>query len=100
MKPPAGQVGCRRATGFEKAESSMSEAEANALKRRFSPALMKLPGVCGVGVEKAGAGFSVVVHLCADDEAIRKQLPADLDGKQYQVIASGPFTKYGAKGNA
>jgi hypothetical protein len=72
----------------------LTETEANALKKRHAPRLMKLPGVCGVGVEKDAGGFTVVVHLSADDPGIRKQLPGDLEGKQYKVSVSGPFMKF------
>jgi hypothetical protein len=72
----------------------LTEAEANALKTRYSPRLMKLPGVCGVGVEKDNGGFAIVVHLSADDSTVRSQLPASLDGKPYKVSVSGPFRKF------
>jgi hypothetical protein len=72
----------------------MSESEANALKRRFSPVLMNIPGVCGVGVERSDGDFVVVVHLGVNDPAIRKRLPTDLDGQRYKVIVSGPYTKF------
>jgi hypothetical protein len=72
----------------------LTESEANALKKRYAPHLMKVPGVCGVGVEKDQGGYTVVVHVAAADDATRQQLPSDLDGKSYKVVVSGPFTKY------
>jgi hypothetical protein len=94
MAKDAGGTACWPSSNhFSEDHAVLSEAKANALKKRHSPRLMRLPGVCGVGVEKDNGGFTVVVHLQADDATIRTQLPADLDGERYKVIVSGPFVK-------
>ena len=71
----------------------MTEEQANALKRRHSPHLLRLAGVSGVGVERADGGYIVTVYLTGDDETTRGQLPADLDGHPYRQVVTGPFSK-------
>ena len=71
----------------------LTEAEARDLKRRHSAILLKTPGVAGVGVEKAGDGYTVAVYLATTDPQTRASLPADLDGHPYRLVESGPFTK-------
>jgi hypothetical protein len=71
----------------------LTEAEARDLKRRHSATLLKTPGVSGVGVEKAGGGYTVAVYLASADPQTRAHLPADLDGHPYKLVESGPFTK-------
>ncbi len=71
----------------------LTEDQANALKRRFSPQLLRLPGVTGVGVERARDGYTVTVYLAADDDVVRGQLPADLDGHPYRRVVTGRLSK-------
>jgi hypothetical protein len=71
----------------------MTEEQANALKRRYSPRLLRLPGVSGVGVERADGGYTVTVYLSAADDATLRRLPADLEGHPYRRVVTGPFSK-------
>lgn len=71
----------------------LTEAQARDLKSRYSAVLLKTPGVAGVGVEKADAGYTVAVYLASADAQTRARLPADLDGHPYKLVESGPFTK-------
>ncbi|WP_020475937.1 hypothetical protein [Zavarzinella formosa] len=70
----------------------MSETDANAVKRKFSRDLMRLPGVIGVGVEKTSHdSFGITVFLTEDNLKSKAVLPADLDGHPYRVEISGPI---------
>lgn len=71
-----------------------SENEARDVKRRHSAELMRLPGVCGVGVEKNQRGeFILRLHLDTDDPKIAEQLPREIEGYSVEAIHSGPFRK-------
>ena len=70
----------------------LTEQQAKDLKRRHSAALLKLPGVAGVGVERSGgAGFAVTVYLA--DAGAAQRLPPDLEGHPIRTVVSGPFGK-------
>jgi len=73
-----------------------SEQQARDAKNRHSAELLRMPGVCGVGVQKTDGGdFYIAVHLDSDDPKLAAQLPKDLDGVTVQTLASGPFKKLG-----
>lgn len=71
-----------------------TEQEARAAKQKHSLALLKRPGVCGVGVEKDETGdYIIVLHLDRDDANLREQLPQDLEGVKVKLLRSGPFKR-------
>jgi len=71
-----------------------SEAELREVKRRHSAELLKLPGVCGVGVAKGkGGGLVLMLHLATDDAAITEKLPREIEGYPVETVQSGPFKK-------
>jgi len=76
-----------------------SEQEARDVKNRHSMELLRLPGVCGVGVQKAGDNdFYIAVHVESSDPKVIEQLPKQLEGLRVETIVSGPFKKL--SGNA
>ena len=76
-----------------------SEQEARDVKNRHSMQLLRLPGVSGVGVQKAGdSDFYIAVHVESSDAKVIEQLPKQLEGLRVETIVSGPFKKLG--GNA
>ena len=79
-------------TGIGNAMSS--EGEIREVKRRHSAELLRLPGVCGVGVEKNRRGeFILRLHLDTDDPKIAEQLPREIEGYAVESVHSGPFRK-------
>ncbi|HXY24170.1 MAG TPA: hypothetical protein VEI73_05935 [Candidatus Acidoferrum sp.] len=71
-----------------------SEAELREVKRRHSAELLKLPGVCGVGVAKGKSGGLVIaLHLNTDDPEIVSRLPKEIEGHAVEMVFSGPFKK-------
>jgi len=71
-----------------------SEAELREVKRRHSEELLRLPGVCGVGVAKGkDGGLVIALHLDTDDAEIIGQLPKEIEGHPVEVVLSGPFKK-------
>ncbi len=76
-----------------------SEREARDVKNRHSMELLRLPGVCGVGVQKADDNdFYIAVHVESSDPKVIEQLPKQLEGLRVETIVSGPFKKL--SGNA
>jgi hypothetical protein len=74
-----------------------NEEQARDVKRRHSAELLRLPGVCGVGVQKNEAGdFYLALHLNTNDPQITAQLPKEIEGLAVQAIHSGPFQKLGS----
>ncbi len=71
-----------------------SEQEARDVKNRHSMELLKIPGVCGVGVQKSGENdFYIAVHVESSDPKVIGQLPKQLEGLRVETIVSGPFKK-------
>jgi hypothetical protein len=71
-----------------------SEQEARDVKNRHSMELLRLPGVCGVGVQKSGENdFYIALHVESNDPQIAGQLPKELEGLRVETIVSGPFKK-------
>lgn len=69
-----------------------TEAELKEVKRRHSPQLLQMPGVCGLGVEKDDSGeYVLAVHINADDARVEESLPETLEGHRVKVVRSGPF---------
>lgn len=76
-----------------------SEEQAREVKNRHSMELLKIPGVCGVGVQKSGENdFYIALHVESDDPQIVAQLPKQLEGLRVETIVSGRFRKL--SGNA
>jgi hypothetical protein len=71
-----------------------SEQQARDVKNRHSMELLRLPGVHGVGVQKAADNdFYIALHVESDDPQIVEQLPKQLEGLRVETIVSGPFKK-------
>jgi hypothetical protein len=69
-----------------------SEEEVTQIKRRHSARLLQEPGVCGVGVEKDGAGqFYLAVHLDGANPEAGGAIPDSIEGAPVKRIQSGPF---------
>ena len=76
-----------------------SEEQAREVKNRHSMELLKIRGVCGVGVQKSGDNdFYIALHIDSDDPEIVGQLPRQIEGLRVETIVSGPFKKL--SGNA
>jgi hypothetical protein len=68
--------------------------ELKAVKRRHSADLRRLPGVCGVDIDKDADGEHVLtVHLDTKDPSIRRSLPEHVEGHPVKYVVSGPFKK-------
>jgi hypothetical protein len=75
-----------------------SETELREVKRRHSAELLRLPGVCGVGVAKGKTGGLVIaLHLNTDDPEIVGRLPKEIEGHTVELVFSGPFRKLSQK---
>ena len=73
-----------------------TEQEVRQIKRRHSAQLLALPGVCGVGVEKADNGeYVIALHLETTDPAISAALPTRIEDCPVKLLHSGPFHKVG-----
>jgi len=60
--------------------------------------LLRLPGVCGVGVAKGKDGRLVIaLHLNTDDAEIISRLPKEVEGHPVEMVHSGPFKKLSQK---
>ncbi len=71
-----------------------SEQEARDVKNRHSMELLRLPGVCGVGVQKSGENdFYIALHVESNDPQIVAKLPKQIEGLRVETIVSGPFKK-------
>ena len=65
-------------------------AAARAAKQRLADRLRDHPAVTGVGLAPAAEGYAVKVNLRAEDAAVRRDLPAELDGAPVVVEVVGP----------
>ncbi|HLK04092.1 MAG TPA: hypothetical protein VKT53_06590 [Candidatus Acidoferrum sp.] len=71
-----------------------SEQQAREIKNRHSAELLKLPGVCGVGVQKASEDdFYIALHIESEDPRVADKLPKELEGLRVETVVSGPFKK-------
>jgi hypothetical protein len=68
----------------------ITSEEARAIKDRHSLALLRTPGIHGVGVQEDGAGNQTLVIL-ADPKIAKSSLPADIEGLPVSLETSGPF---------
>ena len=72
-----------------------TEQELRNLKQRYSAQLLRLPGVCGVGIEKDDSGkLALTVHLNAIDPNAGEGVPAILEGHKVKRVRSGPFKRF------
>jgi hypothetical protein len=71
-----------------------TESAARAAKAVHAKGLLTLSGVQGVGVEKdASGGFVVTVHIDAAN-ALRAEIPRELDGVPVRIIQGDRFRKF------
>jgi hypothetical protein len=68
----------------------LTEEQAKAIKERHSPALLKVQGVYGVGLQKDKAGNQKLV-IMADATAERAKLPIEIEGLPVSLEETGPF---------
>ena len=68
----------------------MTESQAMAIKQRHSLALLKTPGVQGVGLQRDPGGNQTLV-IIADPMAQLTELPSEIEGLPVLLEASGPF---------
>ena len=65
------------------------------LKHRVSRRLLRVPGVSGVGIQRADAGddYALVVHVEDDNPQTRAAVKKHAPGKAVRIVASGKFKK-------
>jgi hypothetical protein len=65
------------------------------LKRRYSRRLLRLPGVNGVGIERAEGPdeYSLVVHVDDDNPQTRTSVQDAVASEAVRIVASGKFRK-------
>ncbi len=72
------------------------KTEVSDLKRRHGRRLLQLPGVCGVGVERAEGGgddYVLVVHVEHDDRPTRESVKRVVGAEPVRIVKSGRFRK-------
>jgi hypothetical protein len=65
------------------------------LKRSHGRRLLKMPGVCGVGIERGPSAddYVLVVHVSDDDEQTRAAVMQEVGPEYVRIVKSGPFRK-------
>jgi len=65
------------------------------LKQRVSRRLLRLPGVSGVGIQRADGpdDYTLVVHVADDNPDTRAAVKKQAPGKAVKIVASGKFKK-------
>ena len=65
------------------------------LKRSHGRRLLKMPGVCGVGIERGPRAddYVLVVHVSDDDEKTRAAVMQEVGPESVRIVSSGPFRK-------
>ena len=71
--------------------------EARAVKRRMSRELLGRGGVLGVGTEREGDGWVVVLHV-DPEQYVPGSTPEELDGVPVRLFADAPFEAYWDEG--
>ena len=62
------------------------------VKRRHSDAILKMPGVQGIGVEGDENGNDVLaIYVGTNSPEVTEQLPKEIEGYSVKVVHSGPF---------
>jgi len=74
----------------------ISSDEARAIKDRHSLALLKTPGVHGVGIREDGAGNQTLV-IMADPTIEKSGLPAEIEGLPVSLEETSRFGPRSAK---
>jgi hypothetical protein len=69
--------------------------EVTRLKQRYGRRLLKLPGVQGVGVERADGGddYVLVVHVENDEPATLDAIKRTVDADAVRIAKGGKFKK-------
>jgi len=68
--------------------------EAKQIKRKYSTALLKQPGICGVDVQTEADGAAVIcIHVDNDEANFLASIPTQLDGIAVKCFHTGPFRK-------
>jgi len=72
-----------------------TKAHVEALKHRVSRKLLRLPGVNGVGIERAGGGedYALVVHVTDDNPGTRAAVAKHAPDEAVRIVTSGKFRK-------
>ncbi len=68
----------------------LTEKQALAIKERHSPALLKMQGVYGVGLQQDEGGNHKLVVM-ADATAERAKLPTEIEGLPVSLEQTGAF---------
>lgn len=65
------------------------------LKQRVSRRLLRLPGVSGVGIQRADGpdDYALVVHVEDDSPDTRAAVKKQAPGKAVKIVTSGKFKK-------
>lgn len=73
----------------------MNENDLSTTKRRLTPRLLLVPGVCGVGVRSG----CLAIYVSEDGEIVRHDVKVLIEreapGVAFEVVAGGPFEKRG-----
>ena len=71
------------------------KARIEQLKRRHGRRLLRLPGVSGVGIERADGedDYVLVVHVKEDDAETRAAVEKEVGAQPVRVVKSGAFRK-------
>ena len=72
-----------------------TKAHVEALKHRVSRKLLRLPGVNGVGIERADGpdDYALVVHVTDDNPELRAVVATHVPDKALRIVVSGKFRK-------
>jgi len=73
-----------------------TKEKVESLKRQVSRRLLRLPGVSGVGIQRAEADddYALVVHVNKDDPETRAAVARETgDADAVRIVRSGPFEK-------
>lgn len=85
-----------RARTRGEAREDMNRNELSSMKRRLTPRLMSVPGVCGVGVRSGCLAIYVTDDV---DELVLRQvrvlIEREAPGVTFEVVVGGPFEKRG-----
>jgi len=73
--------------------TELSEAQANDIKRRHRDRLLRIAGVCGVGVQCDPSGSQRLVVM-TDPAADLSALPSEIEGLPVAIERTGPFRAY------